>query len=308
MSAIQVGQQARPAGIPPQHPQHNPVVTAGRAAPAQGRFAAVAVPMASPVSTGEPIVYAGDAAHKDKVIVSCAFGGTHYLQRQHKFLHYVQKEASQYPRVVFNCLPNGCPQHSTTTHGAYAFKIHAIQNAIDRGYRYVLWLDTTMIVVKPLQPLWDCIAEHGWYVCPQAGARLGEYTSDEALAIYGIDRELAMHIQLPYSGIVGLDMKGIGGDIWREWKKLCEAGAFMGHHHAPGRGSAGGGKTVGKVSEDPRVSGHRHDESAIGYVLYKLGLTYWYAEGDRWYFPNRGLFAHETPDTGLIAHINTMRI
>lgn len=253
-------------------------------------------------------MYAGATGEQDKVIVSCAFGGTHYLQRQSKFLHFVQLRASRYPRVVYNTLPKGCPQHSTTTNGAYAFKIHALQNAIDRGYRYVLWLDTTMIVVKPLDPLWDYISKTGWYVCPQASATLGEYTSDDALAIYGITREQALQIQLPYSGIVGMDMKGIGKDIFAEWKKLCEAGAFKGHHHAPGRGSEGGGKTVGKVSDDPRVSGHRHDESALGFVLHKLGLTYWYEEGKRWTYHNRGLFAHETPDTGVVAHINTMRV
>ena len=103
-------------------------------------------------------------------------------------------------------------------------------------------------------------------------------------------------------------MEGAGKDIFREWKALCDAGAFKGHHYAPHNpnGAAGGGKTIGPVSSDLRAVGHRHDESALGFVLYKLGLCYWYAECNKWYYKNHGFFAHETPATGCICHSNNM--
>jgi hypothetical protein len=258
--------------------------------------------------TGEPEIQCGDAAQSNKVIVTVAFGSAHYLDRQSKFLRYAEQHAPHYTRMVFKTLPIGCPQHGSMEEGAYAFKIYAIDEAIKRGYRYIMWLDTSMMIIRPMQSLWDHIVKIGWYVCPQGGSLLGEYVSDEALAIYGIDRTLAMQIQLPYSGIVGLDMEDFGKDIFREWKLLCERGAFKGHHYAPHNPNraAGGGKTIGHVSADKRVVGHRHDESALGFVLYKLGLTYWYTEGNRWYYHNHGFFAHETPTTGCICHINNM--
>ena len=160
MSAFQVGQPARPAGIAPRHePVHF------YAANASNRPVVPAPPPPPPPppqANGEPVIRHGDAKEADKIIVTVAFGGEHYMDRQRKFLRYADMHAPQYSRMVYNTLPTGCPQHGSMALGAYAFKIYALEEAIKRGYRYVMWLDTTMMVIRPMQPLWDHIAKVGW--------------------------------------------------------------------------------------------------------------------------------------------------
>ena len=81
---------------------------------------------------------------------------------------------------------------------------------------------------------------------------------------------------MAYSGLVGLDLLSrFGGNIWYRWGSLHAQGAFRGpHFNQPSVGIVeSGGKWSGWCSDDPRCEGHRHDESALSYVLHSLGLV-----------------------------------
>ena len=84
-----------------------------------------------------------------------------------------------------------------------------------------------------------------------------------------------MEIPLVYTGLIGLDMQcDAGKEIWYQWDRLYKRGAFKGaHENAPlYPWEDHGAKWRGHCSMDKRCEGHRHDESAMSFVLWKLGL------------------------------------
>jgi len=170
-------------------------------------------------------------------------------------------------------LPPGCPPHGLSHQ--YAFKLYAMGAAFSAQYSPVLWMDSTFRPRASMEPLWREIEERGWYVAPQGDAVLGDWCSDRALGIYGIDRATARRIPLVLSGLVGLDIRNeTGAAIWAEWNRLYVAGAFDGPHKATsGPIKVWGNKTEGFVSNDKGAQGHRHDEAALSSALWKLGLA-----------------------------------
>jgi hypothetical protein len=169
-------------------------------------------------------------------------------------------------------LPPGCPPHDLTHQ--YAFKLYAMGAAFSTGYNQVLWMDSTFRPRASMEPLWEHIEREGWYVAPQGDSVLGDWCTDRALEIYGIGRATARTIPLVLSGLTGINLDHCHGrEIWAEWNRLYIAGAFDGPHKATGGPiRAWGDKTEGFCSDDKGVQGHRHDEAALSFVLWKLGL------------------------------------
>jgi hypothetical protein len=176
-------------------------------------------------------------------------------------------------RLYYTDYPDGCPPQNERQ---YAFKIFALEEAVRAGFRYILWMDSCFAPIASIAPLWEVIARKGWYVPPQLDAMLGGWCSDAALDIFGIDRAMAATIPLVYSGLVGMDMQHpVSQALWLGWKTFYRLGAFQGaHQNKIGQPmTPWGHKIEGHVSNDPSVRGHRHDESALSYVLHAMGLT-----------------------------------
>jgi len=237
---------------------------------------------------------------EDRVIVSCGVESV-YPERFTSMRAACDHWCSGCWRVYYTDYPDGCPRQAEHK---YAFKIFAIREAEALGFRRILWLDAGMSPVGSTAPLWQCVNDAGWYVGYQDAERtgdglgkLGNWCSDAALAVYGISREEALGVPLVRSGIVGLDLDHpLGAAIWKGWQDLYERGAFNGHHNnVPGSSRetpAASMKTSGHVSFDPRVRGHRHDESALAFVLHSLGLKP----------QNRGFLTLESKQTGFLRH------
>lgn len=223
----------------------------------------------------------------DLCIVSCGIG-PHYQEKLHSTRLHCEVNVPEAWRLFYRELPLGCPSHSEAM---YAFKIWAMQRAIDAGFRYVLWMDSAFQPIASIEPLMEVVRRDGWYCPPQVQARLGEYCSDDMLTYFGMERAEAWKVQLVFSGLVGLDMRGGNGRlIWERWKASVPfwRGA---HYNAPGPLQVFGQKTKGWVSDDPGVSGHRHDESALSAILHMQNMK-----------PvDRGFLTLESPD-GFIGH------
>lgn len=205
-----------------------------------------------------------------RAIVNVAVGG-HYPELQARLRQACAEHCPAADLWFLSSLPTGCPPHEAHQ---YAFKLAAMRQAIDRGYRFILWMDCTFIPIAPISVIWEAIERDGWYIPRQGTASLGRWTSDAALAEFNLDRDAAMNIQLCYSGLVGLDMASPRGcAIWSGWND--QAHTFSGaHKNDPGEPiHEWGNKWAGHVSYDLRVQGHRHDESALSFVLYSLGLA-----------------------------------
>ena len=157
----------------------------------------------------------------------------------------------------------------------YAFKIYALRRAWEAAFGTITWIDSAFQPIASVEPLWAEVERAGWWIPAQGDASLGHWTSDRALEIFGITRDVAMDIPLCYSGLVSILCRtAIGKEIWRLWQDLYNRGAFDGPHQniIGGQTRAWGNKITGECSKDPRCQGHRHDESALSFVLYKLGL------------------------------------
>jgi hypothetical protein len=224
----------------------------------------------------------------DRVIVSCDIGN-HYADEFRVTKANCNRYCADAWRLYYSDYPSGCPPHAEQM---YAFKIFALDEAIRSGFRYVLWMDSSLAPLAPIDPLWRTIEECGWYAAPQYNgitkgqpwrhwasttmATLGEWCSDAALEIFGISRQEALAIPLALTGLVGLDMENpIGRTIWDMHRFFYERGVFNGAHtNDPGRPITvnGNGKFKGHVSNDPRVQGHRHDEASFSFILDRLKL------------------------------------
>src|SRR6186713_1052681 len=200
----------------------------------------------------------------DRVIVNVGVGN-HYESGHRSTFNHCLANCPEAALMFWDDYPDGCPpQHESM----YAFKIFAIREAIKAGFRYILWMDTAFQPVRSIAPLWETVEREGWYVPPQGDSKLGHWCSDAALTAYGIGRETASCIPLCFSGLVGLDMESkMGKQIWWGWEKFYKLGTFNGpHRNIPGGDwAAWGQKWQGHCSDDPRVQGHRHDESALAF-------------------------------------------
>ncbi len=207
----------------------------------------------------------------DRIIVSC---GTepHYFEQLHSTREHCTKYVPEAWQLFYYGYPDGCPpQHARQ----YAFKIYALERAFAAGFAELVWLDAAFQPIASVEPLWREMTLHGWYVHVQGDAVLGNWCGDYALSVFGITRDVAMTIPLCYSGLVGLNVRhATGNRIYQRWCELFRQGTFDGPHlNQPGTWEPWGNKFAGPCSSDPRCTGHRHDEAALSYILWEMGLT-----------------------------------
>ncbi len=185
-----------------------------------------------------------------------------------------------------NTLPPGAPERVIEDgyeYTAYCAKPFAMKAAMDSGAEIVLWLDASVYPVRPIAPLIEYISSHGYYMAP-SGFTVGEWASDRCLEGFRLERGAgpqadepggALNMKECASGIVGLDLRREDTRMlllrWRHNWRL-----FAGHHsnvHAADKRHHY--KNVGHVSNDPRCSGHRHDQTVLSILAHQLGMTDW---------------------------------
>lgn len=223
----------------------------------------------------------------DKVIVSCGIGEP-YREDFEVTVRNCNLHCGDAWKLYYPDYPDGCP---TQAEHQYAFKIYALSEAIRAGFRYILWIDSSLAPIAPISPLWSLISKEGWYAAPQFNgitvgqpwrhwetnieATLAEWCSDRVLNIFGVTREEAKLIPLVLTGLVGFDMGNpLSVQIWKSHQAFYHLGVFDGPHvNRPGQPiTPVGRKFSGHVSDDPSVIGHRQDETSMSFVLYALGL------------------------------------
>lgn len=146
----------------------------------------------------------------------------------------------------------GAPLH---TENNYAFKVYAIQKAIDAGYQSVLWLDASVYAVAPVQPIFDMIERDGYWF-EGAGCWLGNWCNDMTLAYYNLDRDSATSIPMIQSGFMGFNINKRGCELFNRLKLACDWGLFNGNWSNDDRSQG-----------DERCLGHRHDQAIMSAIL-----------------------------------------
>jgi hypothetical protein len=169
--------------------------------------------------------------------------------------------------------PNGSP---TEEQAHAAFKPFCFAEALARGYRHVLWIDAGIRIRRPLDPLFEIIQRKGYLLFPETHSA-GEYCKDDALGPLGITREESFAIPSCRAGVLGLDLASPAPlECLRRWKERAADGITF-----PGPKWSGLNGWPRTASQDRRVKGHRHDQTAASVIAHQLGMTDWEPR-ERW--------------------------
>ena len=170
-------------------------------------------------------------------------------------------------------LPPGTPEDVKLPHQAYCAKPFAMLDAFERGFNPIVWIDAAYYLLADPEPLFGSIADKGYYV-QENGWSAGQWCSDAALKTLGITREQSILIPEISGSMIGLDIRAESvGTFLQEWARLAKDGiTFHGPHTndigpAEDKGVAYG--PVGRVSDDPRVYGHRWDQTAASVLAWR---------------------------------------
>lgn len=154
----------------------------------------------------------------------------------------------------------GAPPHSECPYG---FKPYALLNAVQLGYTHVLWADASVWAIKNIQPMFDHIDRHGWMFF--LNTCTGNWTSDACLEAFGVTRDESMNIPMLMGICMGFNMTHPTTQKFLEiWLEHARNGKSF-----PGSWT----NKFQEVSSDPRVYGHRHDQSAASIIAHQLGMS-----------------------------------
>jgi hypothetical protein len=183
----------------------------------------------------------------------------------------------------------GAPLHGASP---YAFKPHVLHEAVRRGYDLVIWADASVWAIRDVSPMFDLLERRGWMFFKNCPA--GTWCSDACLRSFSIDRDSAMKIPMLMATCMGWDVRQPKcQEFLRVWlEKSTDGSTFPGawtnRHH--------------EVSHDPRVLGHRHDQSAASLIAWQLGMDFVTPEETLFqYYENpRRVSFREDPDLSLV--------
>lgn len=183
----------------------------------------------------------------------------------------------------------------------YRFKAHALRS-VDADL--VLWLDSAILPLRSLDPLWERIEREGYFLPANPGMMNYEWTAESAYCGLFPELKLAeamiVNRTIPHcsSAAFGFDISrtGVGSEAFKEFSRLANTRVFCGpwaNSNGPDRDryQADYLKKLYTTAPcgPPDVRGHRHDQTALSVIAWKLGMKL-----------DTEMYAHEngTPDPG----------
>lgn len=152
----------------------------------------------------------------------------------------------------------------------YAFKPNAIHTVQKMGYNVILWLDSPLYPVKNFDSLIDKIISDGILLVNNIGWQIGDHTSDICLDHFGMSRDESFTHPMVMACILGFDLRDDKiRNIFDTYLGFAHTNAYQGDWHNNNQ----------QVSKDPRVRGHRHDQSVISCIAAKRGIQLTHPDG-----------------------------
>lgn len=198
--------------------------------------------------------FTGDDMNRQRAIVSFANERGNYLLALDRLEESVLRYCDGVSFLGFRGEGSvGAPPH---LENPYAFKIHAIEEARNRGYDQILWLDSSVVFIKDSKPLFDWITEKGFFF-EEAGHWVGSWCNDRTLEYFGLTREEAMKMPMFSAGFTGLDFESpIAVEFFERWKQSMLDGQFVGSW-----------------------ADHRHDMTCASIIANQMGLSRQFSTG-----------------------------
>lgn len=185
----------------------------------------------------------------DFCFLSVAFG-PRYIEQQtrlHKSLQAIHPEARHLAWT--DKYPEYAKPHSQSLYG---FKVHAVNQALRHGYKKIIWLDTAIILQKPIDPWLDLVKDYG-VLAARDDNKLNKCFATSKLMWYSlVSIPDWMHLVGGSVYVFDFDLPKCQ-DIFRSWEG-AERGMAFGSQAEQSSG---------------KINGHRHDESCMAMALYK---------------------------------------
>lgn len=196
---------------------------------------------------------------KEIAFCSSAFG-KNYLPMLDRLIVSIHKTHPNSKLFIYrDQLPRNSKPHKDSMYG---FKIHAIQEAVDAGYKKIVWLDSSCILVNDIRRVFQHCKTHGIVASNDANF-VWTNCNDAALRHFGITREQAKQIGLHFAAgsyyVLDFDIP-LCREVFETWKESERLGLF--------------GKSTDRWEDSGGPSGHRHDETCFGLSLWKHNLDY----------------------------------
>jgi hypothetical protein len=213
----------------------------------------------------------------DRCVISLGIGRTGHTEPLGRLEESLKKTRFQGDFLVWKDeLPPNSPTHFESP---MAFKTYCFLEAMKLGYRYVLWIDAPCIALRSINPIFSIIQEKGYimFVDPY-GQSVGQWCGDDVLEHHKMSRDEAFKMPEIPTSVIGLDLHSvIGRRFLDEWHGMAlDQITFRGtrkpitstdDHYAIAWNKDN------CISADPRVGGHRHDQTAAGIIAHRLGMV-----------------------------------
>lgn len=126
----------------------------------------------------------------------------------------------------------------------YSFKPLAMLKAFEAGYTSIIWLDASMNVIRPLNPIFELIESDGYFF-QDSGWMNERWTNEIARVYFGTNEGRMLS-----SGVLGVNMANVMGmRFFSWWLQSMKDGIFNGDW-----------------------ASHRHDQCAASLIAYHLNL------------------------------------
>jgi len=153
------------------------------------------------------------------------------------------------------------PNQNYNTANHYNAKAAAFEEAIKQGYKQILWVDSPVVALKDVGPIFHKIATDGYLTIKNSGYNCSQTCSDACLAYFGVTRDQAEGYQEHASGVIGISMENPKAkELIKIFIQACKDGACDGSRYHDGQ------------STDPRFMFHRQDQSVLSVAANILGL------------------------------------
>lgn len=161
----------------------------------------------------------------------------------------------------------------------YGFKPFVLNIAVQKGYKYILWLDSSIICIRNPKKIFSIIKKEGTFVWSPYTAKMGEWCSDIALNSFNLQRETSFQIDELCGAIYGFNTENPDAiSLFNEWNAYAnDKKTFLGIPKNIDYKESFTNKTL-LVSKDERVKGHRHDQTALSFLAYKYKIPLHYLE------------------------------
>lgn len=211
--------------------------------------------------------------HSDKCVVSFAKG--------HNFLKGLTRlnekcDQLKIPFFGFTEYPEGCPEHKDSP---FAFKFFCINEIKNRGFKNIIWLDSSVIIKHNLDDVYSNMERDGYFFIKNWHS-VGDYCHDKALSTLKITREHSFKIACMQGTNFGLNFNfnSCHSFLSEVIKLSLDNITFPGPYT----------NANNMASKDSRVLGHRHDQIAMSIVALRNGMDKWYTcEEHPWFIHDR---------------------